>query len=348
MGEVWVKEAERWGRGSIGGDMDSPGRPPRAVWHTTESGNGSDATFKAVADYLVRIGAEPHFLYDPVTDRLAQFGPLTESARALKNDGGTRTNRTGRVCIQVEVMARAAKPFTSYWRPGKNFRAMMRAIRSHGVPDVWPAGKLAAQYGDGHRPRDVWLTRGGHYGHSNVPGNDHWDPGAIDKAALFKAAPTGSGGAHAGPSKVRQVTVKAGQTLGKIAASAGLTLAALLALNPQVKDPDVVHPGDRITVPAESKPTTPAKPKPSTPAKPKPPAYPGASKFRPGAVNQYVTQLGEALVRKGYGRYYALGPGPRWTESDRKAVAAYQRAQGWTGTGADGYPGPKTWERLMR
>jgi LysM repeat protein len=246
-------------------------------------------------------------------------------------------------------MARAAKPFTSYWRPGKNFRALMRAIRSHGVPDVFPAGKLAAKYGDGYRPRDVWLTKGGHYGHSNVPGNDHWDPGAINKAALFAAAPKGgssSGGSHAKPGKTRTVVIKAGQTLGKVAASAGLTLAALLALNPQVKDPDVVHPGQEITVPAESKPTAPTKP--STPAKPKAPAYPGASKFRPGAVNQYVTQLGEALVRKGYGRHYRLGPGPRWTESDRQAVAAFQRAQGWTGSGADGYPGPRTWERLMK
>ncbi|MGW7270805.1 peptidoglycan-binding protein [Streptomyces sp. NPDC054864] len=328
--------------------MDSPTRPGRAVWHSTESGNG-DASFKAVADYLVRIGAEPHFLYDPVTDRLAQFGPLTSSARALKNDGSTRTNRTGKVCIQIEVMARAAKPFTSYWKPGKNFRAMMRAIRSHGVPDVFPAGKLAAKYGDGHRPRDVWLSKGGHYGHSNVPGNDHWDPGAINTAALFKAAPKGgtsSGGAHAKP-KGKTIVVKAGQTLGKIAASAGVSVAVILGLNPQVKNPDVVHPGDRITVPAEpTKPTAPAKPKPAP--KPKAPAFPGAGKFKPGQVNVYVTQVGEALVRKGYGRFYAFGPGPRWTESDRRAVAAFQRAQGWTGSGADGYPGAKTWERLMR
>jgi hypothetical protein len=160
------------------------------VWHTTESGAGNTA-FDAVGKYLRTIGAEPHFLYDPTTDRLAQYGPMNQSARALKNDGATRTNRTGRVCIQIEVLARAGTPFTGYWKPGPNFRALMAAIRSWGVPDVFPMGSLAARYGDpaAKRTRDVWLNKAGHYGHCNVPGNDHWDPGKISPAILFAAAP---------------------------------------------------------------------------------------------------------------------------------------------------------------
>ncbi|MDX2794007.1 peptidoglycan-binding protein [Streptomyces scabiei] len=189
MGEIWIKEAERLGGGKIGGDMDSPSSPGRVVWHTTESGHG-DVSFKNVGDYLTRIGAEPHILYDPTTDRLGQYGPLNQSARALRNDGLTRTNRTGRVCIQVEVLARASKPFTGYWKPGPNFKALMRAIRSWDVPDVFPAGALAGSYGANvSRNRTTWATKGGHYGHCNAPGNDHWDPGQIDKAALFAAAP---------------------------------------------------------------------------------------------------------------------------------------------------------------
>ncbi|MFC8583222.1 peptidoglycan-binding protein [Streptomyces sp. NPDC057217] len=189
MGEIWIKEAERLGDGDIGGAMDSPSAPGRAVWHTTESGAG-DASFDAVARYLISHASEPHILYDPTTDRLGQYGPLNESARALRNDGATRTNRTGRVCIQIEVLAKASKPFTAYWKPGPNFKALMRAIRSWGIPDTWPAGALAQSYADNSpRPRTTWATKGGHYGHSNVPGNDHWDPGAIDRTALFKAAP---------------------------------------------------------------------------------------------------------------------------------------------------------------
>lgn len=290
MATVWIPGAERLGDGSIGGTMDKATAPARAVWHTTESGDG-DASFKSVAEHLIKIGAEPHILYDPSTDRIGQFGPLNESARALKNDGDTRTNRVGKACIQVEVLARAGKPFTGYWKPGKNFRALMAAIRSYGVPDVFPMGALAEKYADpkAKRDRDVWLTKGGHFGHCNIPGNDHWDPGAISTAALFKAAPKEGSGSAGG-----------------------------------------------------SKPPT-TKPKPVTSI----PAFPGAYYFRAGAKNQYVTMLGRQLVKKGYGRFYRVGPGPQWTAIDRAAVRAFQKAQGWTGSDADGYPGPQTWKRLF-
>jgi hypothetical protein len=190
MGEIWIKEAQRLGDGSIGGDMDTPDAPPRVVWHTTESGAG-DAAFNSVGAYLSEVSSEPHILYDPTTDRLGQYGPLNQSARALKNAGSLRTNRTGRVCIQIEVLARAAKPFTAYWKPGPNFRALMRAIRSWGVPDVFPGGDFAATYtAASSRSTSTWTTQGGHYGHCHVPGNDHWDPGALDKAALLAAGGT--------------------------------------------------------------------------------------------------------------------------------------------------------------
>ncbi|PNG18776.1 peptidoglycan-binding protein [Streptomyces cahuitamycinicus] len=77
------------------------------------------------------------------------------------------------------------------------------------------------------------------------------------------------------------------------------------------------------------------------------PGYPGRALFRPGANNAYVTQLGRQLVRKGFGRFYRVGPGPHWTEADRRAVEAFQRTQGWRGGAADGYPGPETWRRLF-
>lgn len=75
--------------------------------------------------------------------------------------------------------------------------------------------------------------------------------------------------------------------------------------------------------------------------------YPGRGMFRPGADNAYVTRLGKQLVKKGFGKYYTSDPGPRWGESDRRNVEAFQRAQGWRGGAADGYPGPETWRRLF-
>ncbi|MFD5447258.1 peptidoglycan-binding protein [Streptomyces sp. NPDC127100] len=75
--------------------------------------------------------------------------------------------------------------------------------------------------------------------------------------------------------------------------------------------------------------------------------YPGRATFRPGTDSPHVTRLGAQLVRKGFGRHYTNGPGPRWGEADRRNVEAFQRAQGWRGGAADGYPGPETWRRLF-
>ncbi|MFE9854629.1 peptidoglycan-binding protein [Streptomyces sp. NPDC005780] len=77
------------------------------------------------------------------------------------------------------------------------------------------------------------------------------------------------------------------------------------------------------------------------------PAFPGRGYFRPGQSNSHVDKLGKQLVKKGYGKYYLSGPGSRWTEADRRNVEAFQKAQGWRGTEADGYPGPETWRRLF-
>ncbi|MEV4425255.1 peptidoglycan-binding protein [Streptomyces sp. NPDC053792] len=76
--------------------------------------------------------------------------------------------------------------------------------------------------------------------------------------------------------------------------------------------------------------------------------FPGRGYFRLGQSNAYVEKLGKQLVKRGFGKHYLSGPGPRWTEADRRNVEAFQRAQGWRGGAADGYPGPETWRRLFR
>ncbi|MCW8219616.1 MULTISPECIES: peptidoglycan-binding protein [Streptomyces] len=77
------------------------------------------------------------------------------------------------------------------------------------------------------------------------------------------------------------------------------------------------------------------------------PAFPGRGFFKAGQSNSHVQRLGTQLVRKGYGTHYVSGPDPRWREADRRNVEAFQRAQGWRGSEADGYPGPETWRRLF-
>ncbi|MGW5675605.1 peptidoglycan-binding protein [Streptomyces sp. NPDC003860] len=75
--------------------------------------------------------------------------------------------------------------------------------------------------------------------------------------------------------------------------------------------------------------------------------FPGAQYFGPGKSNKHITRLGQMLVERGGKKYYTTGPGPRWSEADRKATQAFQRAQGWRGSAADGIPGAKTWSLLV-
>lgn len=94
--------------------------------------------------------------------------------------------------------------------------------------------------------------------------------------------------------------------------------------------------------------TTDTKPTPKPTPKPKPaPPFPGVRYFGPGQNNAHVTALGNQLVKKGYGKYYKRGPGPRWTDADKAAVRAFQLAHKALKGDADGIPGPKTWRILF-
>ncbi|WP_329356980.1 peptidoglycan-binding protein [Streptomyces anulatus] len=90
------------------------------------------------------------------------------------------------------------------------------------------------------------------------------------------------------------------------------------------------------------KPTPPAaKPKP----KPRYEPFPGAAFFKAGRNSAIITAMGRRLAAEGCGRY-AVGPGPKWSEADRKSYAAWQRKCGYSGTAADGIPGKTSWDRL--
>lgn len=187
MGD-WLAGAVRV-ESSAGGTL--VGGPPRWVWHTYEA-DPKRLTAVAGARALRAAGNDAHFVFNPLSGQIAQLLPASRSARTLKNvAGGVQTNRLGQVCLQVEVIGFAAHPFTSILtlagRTGLG--KLVTFARSHGIPDVWPAGPPPA-YPSGSSPRraDIWTTRAGHYGHSQVPENDHGDPGAIDVRVLWAAA----------------------------------------------------------------------------------------------------------------------------------------------------------------
>jgi hypothetical protein len=293
-GPAYIAGAVKFGDQSIGGAMDYPGNPPRVVWHTTESPAGA-SYFASVAAYLIRVASEPQVIYDPLSDKIGQFGPLTQSARALQNDGSRRTNREGKVCIQVEVLGRASQPWTKGFDPTKkpNYQKLIAANRAHGVPDVWPAGNpkaTAAEVAKTPRNRTTWQSKGGNFSHGQIPGQTHWDPGAIDTNIVPGKAPT-----------------------------------------------------------APAKPATP--PAPAKPVQPSYEPFPGAAFFHGGRHSAIVTAMGRRLVAERCGKYIN-GPGPDWTNSDRRSYAAWQMKYskanhlGWTAAECDGIPGKKSWDAL--
>ncbi|MCF3100976.1 LysM peptidoglycan-binding domain-containing protein [Streptomyces roseoverticillatus] len=101
--------------------------------------------------------------------------------------------------------------------------------------------------------------------------------------------------------------IKAGQTLSGIAAVLGVTLASLLAANPQISDPDDVHEDQEISVPAKPA----EKPKPSTDDNDKPtPTVPDTG----SATGTYTVRSGDSLsaIARAHGmslsRLLALNP----------------------------------------
>lgn len=155
--------------------------PYRIVHHTTEGGSasGAMAAFKANR-------SDPHFTVDQTT--IYQHIDTAQAARALRNvAGGVETNRLS--AIQIEVVGTATKPKA---RPVlENVARLCRWLeKTHAIPTVWPNGppKTAINGKDpgGHnRNAQNWVKLGGHYGHSNVPENIHWDPAYTADEAKF-------------------------------------------------------------------------------------------------------------------------------------------------------------------
>lgn len=159
-----------------------PGARWKILHHTTEGSTAGGA----FAAYRAKKCA-PHFTVQK--GKVYQHVDTSVPSRALLNRrGGVETNRL-RV-IQIEVVGFAGRP-----KDRETLASVARLCRwieeTRGVPREWPAGlpKVAVSGSDpgGHR-RDVstWLTRGGHYGHSQVPENLHWDPAyTADEVALI-------------------------------------------------------------------------------------------------------------------------------------------------------------------
>lgn len=182
MPKLWCPNAERiLGPHASGGTM--VGGPPRAVWHRTAGG-----TYESNRDFLRREGFEPHLLWDPHTGQLGQFIPADRSAFALEHASTPETNRIGSHCIQIEVVDHG-ETWDITDTPMKGVEAIVAWLRSLGIPDALPMGKMAKLGRSGRRNPRIWASKAGHYGHCHVPENHHTDPGRMDFRKVFASHP---------------------------------------------------------------------------------------------------------------------------------------------------------------
>lgn len=161
----------------------------KILLHTTE-GTSIEGAMAAYRNQ----SAPPHFtidLDDEAYGRYVQHIPLTRSAYALRNlRGGTQTNRDH--VIQIEIVGYARD--TRHWSQRK---LLLLAAFLERIMDVVPDVQLhfanfdyadSAEYGIGNTVEmsaGEWDAFSGILGHVHAPENTHWDPGALNTAALL-------------------------------------------------------------------------------------------------------------------------------------------------------------------
>jgi hypothetical protein len=280
MAELWMPGAIR---ADVGGHAVCDTQyPAKAIAHITWDKNATAAKpvdlvpFANLKAYFTGggVGMAPHILWSPFTGEFAQFYPADSRSKSVVDlAGGTRTNRAGKVVIQVEAL------FFPYCRvdgkvyatladtPCKGWSSLQDWVTSWGVPQAWPMGHPTDF--SPHRSEHVWETEGGWYGHSQVPENSHVDPGSWPE---FIKAPK----------------------------------------PPQKTDEP----------------------------------FPGTSFFRAGRKSPIVAAMHRRLVAVGCNHYASSANADTWGPGDERSYAAWQRKLNYTGSGADGIPGPSSWSKL--
>ena len=169
--------------------------PPRITHHITSDVDPgkTQPTIQAVGSYLKSAGYCPHLLVDPFTGEIRQYYPANVGARAL-----AAWNEDGAAHIQVEwLFSRGAyRGGKQYWAlgetPMKGLPEVLTLADSWGIPRAWPLGPTPPIGQSGNRDPKVWNTCAGHYGHSQVPNNDHTDPGVFPDITSAPALTTQS------------------------------------------------------------------------------------------------------------------------------------------------------------
>lgn len=247
MPDLWMPGATRL---DIGDHAPTDGGPAKAIAHITWDRNATKAKPVALVPYEnlhAYFGknpsgksAAPHILWDPFTGRITQFLPANSRSKSLADrPGGTRTNRAGKVVLQVEALffpycvVGGTAYATLVDTPCKGWAELNAWVRSWGVPDAWPNG---APTSTPNRNAANWSSKAGWYAHGDVPENNHIDPLTWPKFAA--AAPA-------------TYTVRDGDTLWSIATAKlgkGSRYGEIARLN-GLRDADALSIGQKLKMP---------------------------------------------------------------------------------------------------
>ena len=156
------------------------------VLHTCESSGSAQAN----ADYLERMGDQPHWVFDPSNGDSIALLPVTEHAKALLHiPGRPDTNnreqdgRPGVDVIQVEIVGYAAGSPDQSDEWYSRLRIFIASVcYGLGIPNQYPKRFASSASDDVRFTPEEWADPGlvGIIGHCHVPENTHWDPGALD------------------------------------------------------------------------------------------------------------------------------------------------------------------------
>ncbi|MBR8744296.1 hypothetical protein [Nocardiopsis sp. MG754419] len=203
MAKAWMPGVER-----IDGGRDRTVAgvgAPRAVWTVT----GSDPHVWSATDEarrLIHEGRTAHLVWNPVSGEIVQLLAATRRAGMPLGGAGTEGHRRdpgdeGRVCVVVAVVGTEKEPFTGGPMVGRS--AILDWLDSWEVSRRWPAGPPGRQGAEGAETAEsarVW-SRGGHFGHDQVPGATSTAPGRISPERVLSEGdgPTGPRAAEQGP-----------------------------------------------------------------------------------------------------------------------------------------------------
>lgn len=180
VSELWLEGAEVV-RSPVNGPHYAVA-PWRGVLHTTEG-----PTLDAALGSFRSTNFWPHLTIEPKTLRVVQHLPLTIGARALSDSIGPENSMR---CVQIEIVGFAAE--TPTWAPEQLafVRSVMRQVeaavpipRSSGLAFLDAAGVNRTP--SNRMTLDSWKRFSGWCGHQHAPGENHWDPGAIDIDTLL-------------------------------------------------------------------------------------------------------------------------------------------------------------------